>query len=79
MNKMTEKEYMREIGINISYYMREANMSQSSLARATGISQSTISRYISGEAMPSIKNITNIAYELCCDISDLLTNYYKIY
>ena len=70
---MSELEFMEEVGDNIRYFMHDANMTQSDLARATGIDKGTISKYINGSVMPSLKNIVNIAFALCCDISDLIT------
>lgn len=70
---MSELELMEEIGDNIRYFMHDANMSQADLAKATGLSKGTISKYISGSLMPSIPSIINIAYALCCEVSDLIT------
>ncbi len=69
---MTEFELMRDIGGNIESVLEENNMSQQDLARETGISKSTISRYINGNAMPTLKNLVNIAYVLACDISEFV-------
>lgn len=69
---MTETELMKEVGSNIQNMMDEWGMTQKELADATGISKSTISRYISGDLLPSLKNLLNIAYELECDTTDLL-------
>lgn len=69
---MTENELMKEIGKNIEYCIEDARMSQKELAKHINVSESTISMYIKGERMPTVKNIINISYALCCDIEELV-------
>lgn len=68
---MTELELMQDIGRNIESVLEESNMSQRDLAREIGIDESTVSRYIRGKAMPTLKNLVNIAHVLVCDIGEL--------
>lgn len=69
---MTEKELMKEIGRNIEYCLEDARMSQKELAEEIGVTDAIISYYIKGERMPSLKNIINISYALCCSIDELI-------
>ena len=68
---MSEMEWLETFAGNLQYIMEERKFSQSYLSRVADVSQSTISRYLSGEQMPSVRAIINIAYALGCDIADL--------
>lgn len=69
---MSENELMRQIGKNIQDNMDYWNMTQRELSEETNISKSTISRYITGDSLPSLKNIINIAVALECNIDELI-------
>lgn len=76
MNEMT---FLRELGTNIDRTMRFRDMSQRELARRSGVDNCSVSRYISGDRMPTLKNIINIAVALDCSVEFLLPSYEHIY
>lgn len=69
---MTEVQLAKEIGFNIKRALDEYDMTQVELSELTGISKSTITKYIYGDAIPSIRNLINIAYVLECSLTDLI-------
>ncbi len=69
---MTENQLAREIGDNLKSIMDEYGISQKELSELTGISRPMISKYISGDFIPTLKNIINIAYILECDLTELV-------
>lgn len=71
-NRMGEVEWLHMFGDNLKCLLYEANMTQRELARELDVAESTISRYISGEQLPSIKNVVNISYVLDCDVSEMV-------
>lgn len=69
---MRESEFIRIFSDNLRYSLEYANMTQRELADDIGVDESTISRYLRQQAMPTIKNVINMACVLDCDISDLV-------
>ena len=69
---MSELEFMREFGKNLSDLLEDAWMTQTELAEETGLSNSTISYYVNGERMPSAKAIVNIMLVLDCEFEELV-------
>lgn len=48
-------------------------MSQNELSKQSGVSQSTINRYLSGDVMPTLKNVLLICKALDCSVEDIIT------
>lgn len=69
---MRESEFIRIFSDNLRYSLEYANMTQRELADDIGVDESTISRYLRQQAMPTIKNVINMACVLDCDIGDLV-------
>lgn len=69
---MTETEWMNIFGDNLQSLMQERGYTQGDLAAESGLDQTTISRYLNKRCIPSVRAITNLAYVLDCDISDLI-------
>lgn len=69
---MTEIEFLQDFGRQLTQLLKENRMSQSELARRLNMDHTMISRYCRGLAMPSLKTVSNIAYALDCDITDLI-------
>lgn len=69
---MTELEWLDIFSDNLRDLMSERGYSQRQLADATGLSDTAISYYIHKQKVPGIRAIVNIAYELDCDVSDLI-------
>ncbi len=57
---------------NLKYLREQRNMSQNSLSKLTNVSQATINRWESGENIPTIDNVIDIASVLHIPIEDLL-------
>lgn len=72
MRIMSELEFRVRFSNNLKDKLEDFNMTQKDLSYDTGISEATISYYLSGERMPSVKNVINIACCLYCDIKDLV-------
>ena len=69
---MDEYKLLHDFGRNLKDLLDEACMCQIELSELTGISESTISRYIAGNAMPSLLNIIKIMRALECTFEDLV-------
>lgn len=69
---MTETEFMRQFGDNLTFVMKRSHMSQNELSKATGINRTSINRYVNGERIPPLKNVINMANVMNCDIDELI-------
>lgn len=69
---MTKDEWKDEFGSNLKSLMHETRLSSSDLAEAIGVSKSSIEKYLSGDRIPTATVIINMAYELGCDLDDLI-------
>lgn len=63
------KNYFKE---NLKFLREQKNMSQNSLSKLTNVSQATINRWESGENIPSIDNVIDIASVLKVPIEDII-------
>jgi transcriptional regulator with XRE-family HTH domain len=52
--------------------MKELGVSQNRLARNCGLSTSRINSYVSGEAIPSVHALINMAYALDLNVGNLV-------
>lgn len=69
---MTELDWLDSFSENLRELMDEKGYTQRELAEATGLSSSAINYYITGERIPGVKAIINIAYELDVDVADFI-------
>lgn len=69
---MTETEWMDIFAGNLLDLMRDRGYNQAQLADSTGLSQSSISKYLRRSQIPTVRAIVNIAYELDCDVNELM-------
>ena len=69
---MDEFKLLHDFGRNLKSLLNDSCMCQRELSDMTGIPESTISRYISGDLMPSLKNIVRIMQALGCNFEDLI-------
>ena len=69
---MTQSEWKRIFGNNLTDILKDNDMSQAQLAREAGLSVSRVSDYINGYATPSIFAIINMAYALDVDIGEFI-------
>lgn len=65
---LIQRTFSRKLRIE----MENREVSQRELANIMGVSESTISRYLSGERMPTIYQLIEIAESLWCTPNDLL-------
>lgn len=63
------KNYFKE---NLKYIREKRKMSQNRLSKLTNVSQATINRWESGENIPTIDNVIDIASVLHIPIEDFL-------
>ena len=63
---------MTIIKTKIKELLKKNNINQTELARLTGITDCTMSRYISGQRVPTIKNLVRIAKALNASTDYLL-------
>lgn len=57
--------------MNFKNLREKRGLSQSAIAEKIGVSQATISMWETGEAMPRVDKLPEIAKILNCDINDL--------
>lgn len=69
---MSEVQWLIEFGKSLKDLLEYAGTSQGELADIIGVSQATISRYVTGQQMPTMDNIVEIAFALDCNIDDLI-------
>lgn len=69
---MTKQDCRYMFADNLKDLLKECNMNQQELAEEIGISCSMVSQYISGDKMPSVYVLHNIADVLGCTFDDLL-------
>lgn len=69
---MDERKLLHDFGRNLKDLLNESCMCQRELSELTGISEPTISRYVVGDAMPSLVNIVKIMRALECTFEDLV-------
>lgn len=69
---MTELDWLDSFSENLRELMDEKGYTQRELAEATGLSNSAIYYYVTGERIPGVKAIINIAYELDVDVADFI-------
>ena len=69
---MDEHKLLLDFGRNLKDLLNESCMCQRELSELTRISESTISRYIAGDAMPSLVNVVKIMRALECTFEDLV-------
>lgn len=67
----TEAEWRKEFGIRLSERLYKAGITQQELSERTKISQSVISKYINGQATPSVYNLMRIADVIDYSLSGL--------
>ena len=65
---MTEQELIESFAGNLDYIMRSEHMNQSELARKSHLSRESICKYLKGQRMPTLKNLS---YALRCNIEEL--------
>ena len=75
---MNELDFIDIFADNLRDMLEEVGISQQELANEIGVSKGTISKYLSKQAMPSLKNFMNICYALDCDPQDLFIPYDRI-
>jgi len=71
-NILTELEWLDDFGFNLKALIQEEGITQREFADELGLDKSTISKYISGERIPSIFILINMAYLLDCGLEDLV-------
>lgn len=64
---------MTEFGEQLRFLLKERDMTQKELAYSMGVSKQIISAYVTGERMPSVEHLINIAYVLGCDLNELVS------
>lgn len=69
---LSEVEWLQQFGNSLKKALDYSWTSQKELAEAIGMSESTISRFVTGQQMPSVKAVINIAHELGVDVNDLI-------
>lgn len=69
---MSEVEWLKIFGENLSEILEEQNMTQKELADATGLSRGAINGYVNGAKMPGVRAIINMVYVLGVDINDFI-------
>ncbi len=68
---MTEGQWIDEFADNLRDKLIEYGATQREFAEDTGLAESTISRYLRGQAVPSIFALINISHVLGCTIDEL--------
>ena len=72
-----ESVWGTDFGQNLQRMIKDKNITQSELADEIGVSRQIFSRYIHGDAIPSVYKACQIAKVLECDITDLIKFEYK--
>ena len=62
----------KALGSNISYWLKMRGMSQRDLAEKVGSTAASISRYITGNRVPSVPKLYQIAKVLGCTADDIM-------
>lgn len=70
-DSMTEEEIMNEFRYRLRHAMSIRGFNQIKLSEETGISVSMISRYLTGDNIPSILKVIQIARALKCSLDEL--------
>ena len=68
---MSEQEWLDIFADNLRDKMIEYGASQTEFAEDCGLSKSTISRYLNGQAAPTIFTLINMSHVLGCSIDEL--------
>ncbi len=69
---VNKEKLAKNIGRHIERKLQELNMTQKELATRTNMTEAGISRYISGQRLPRIDILLNIADALNCTIDYIL-------
>lgn len=72
---MDNQEFRKEIGRNIRKFMTYRGLNQQEVSEKVGITQAMLSRYITGNSMPGLDKLHNLAFVLGCQITDLTGDY----
>lgn len=68
---MTEGQWIDEFAENLSCKLSEYGCTQREFAEDCGLAESTISRYLRGQAVPTIFALINMSHVLGCSIDEL--------
>lgn len=68
---MSEQQWLDEFANYLRDRIDEYGATQAEFAEDCGLAKSTISRYLKGQAVPSIFALINMSHVLGCSIDDL--------
>lgn len=68
---MSEQEWLDEFAYNLRDKLFEYGCTQKEFAMDTELAESTISRYLRGQAVPTIFALINMSHVLGCSIDEL--------
>ena len=69
---MTKNQWLNIFSQTLKEKMNSSCMNVRELSKNCDTSKSAMALYISGQRMPNIKAVLNMAYALDCDVSDLI-------
>jgi predicted transcriptional regulator len=69
---MTQKEFLENFSYNLQRTMEDYGFNLSDLSNVSGVSKSCIHYYLTGEKIPTVKNLINLMTALDCEFSDLV-------
>lgn len=68
---MTEQEWLDIFAEELEAKINEYGTTQTEFAEDCGLAKSTVSRYLNGQAVPSIFALINMSHVLGCSIDEL--------